>query len=68
MPGVSTLSGPRVGWEHFPHGADIGIRGLGRNITEAFEQVATATTAIVVDPVLVGSETSIDITCRVVVR
>jgi SHS2 domain-containing protein len=64
MPGVSTLSGPRVGWEHFPHGADIGIRGWGRNVTEAFEQAAMATTAIVADPVLVRSETSIDITCE----
>jgi SHS2 domain-containing protein len=64
MPGVSTLSGPRVGWEHFPHGADIGIRGWGRNVTEAFGQAAIATTAIVADPVLVRSETSIDITCE----
>jgi SHS2 domain-containing protein len=64
MPGVSTLSGQRVGWEHFPHGADIGIRGWGRNVTEAFEQAAMATSAIVTDPVVVRSETSIDITCE----
>jgi SHS2 domain-containing protein len=35
--------------EHFPHGADIGVRGVGRTKEEAFEQAATALTAIVTD-------------------
>jgi SHS2 domain-containing protein len=64
MPGVSTLSGQRVGWDHFPHGADIGVRGWGGNVAEAFEQAALATSAIVVEPILVRSETSIDLTCE----
>jgi SHS2 domain-containing protein len=62
MPGVPTLTGQRVGWEHFPHGADIGIRGWGGDVAEAFEQAALATTAIVVDPLLVRSEMSVEIT------
>lgn len=36
-------------WEHFPHGADIGIRGFGRTPAEAFEEAALALTGIVTD-------------------
>ncbi len=41
------------GWEHFPHGADIGVRGFGATREEAFEQAALALTAVVTDPALV---------------
>ncbi len=34
-------------WEHFPHEADVGIRGYGRNAAEAFEQAAQALTAVI---------------------
>ena len=34
-------------WEHFEHDADIGVRGFGKTEAEAFEQVATALTAVV---------------------
>jgi SHS2 domain-containing protein len=37
-------------WEHFDHGADIGVRGIGRTAAEAFEQVALALTAVVTNP------------------
>lgn len=37
-------------WEHFAHGADIGVRGFGQDRATAFEQAAMALTAIVVDP------------------
>jgi len=37
------------GWEHFPHGADIGVRGWGRTPECAFEQAALALTGIVTD-------------------
>ncbi len=29
-------------WEHFAHGADIGVRGFGHSKEEAFEQIAMA--------------------------
>jgi len=29
-------------WEHFPHKADVGLRGWGRSLAEAFEQAALA--------------------------
>ena len=37
----------RPGWEHFPHAADVGVRGFGRTVAEAFEQAALALTAVV---------------------
>ncbi|MEW5738204.1 MAG: archease [Myxococcota bacterium] len=41
-------------WEHFEHGADIGVRGVGRTLAEAFEQAALALTAVVTEPTLVA--------------
>ena len=40
-------------WEHFEHGADVGVRGWGRSRAEAFEQAALAMTAAVTDLALV---------------
>jgi len=37
----------RVAWEHFPHAADVGVRGFGATPAEAFEQAALALTAVV---------------------
>lgn len=34
-------------WEHFPHAADVGVRGFGNTPAEAFEQAAQALTAVV---------------------
>jgi SHS2 domain-containing protein len=34
-------------WEHFPHAADVGLRGFGRTPAEAFEQGALALTAVI---------------------
>lgn len=34
-------------WEHFPHDADVGVRGFGATPAEAFEQAAHALTAVV---------------------
>jgi SHS2 domain-containing protein len=35
-----------AGWEHFPHGADVGVRGYGSTKAEAFEQAAAALTEV----------------------
>lgn len=37
-------------WEHFPHQADIGVRGIGSTKQAAFEAAALALTAVVTDP------------------
>ncbi|ALM74541.1 Archease, tRNA m5C methyltransferase chaperone [Thermococcus barophilus] len=36
-------------WEHYEHTADIGIRGYGRTLEEAFENVAIALFDVMVD-------------------
>ncbi|MDY6941805.1 MAG: archease [Pseudomonadota bacterium] len=50
-----------LAWEHFEHVADIGIRGTGATLEEAFEQAALALTAIVTDPASVKPERAIQI-------
>ena len=37
-------------WEHFEHGADVGVRGRGATRDAAFEGAARALAAVVVDP------------------
>ncbi len=37
------------GWELFEHSADVGVRGWGATAAEAFEQAASALTAVVTD-------------------
>ena len=51
-------------YEHFPHGADIGVRGIGPTREAAFEQAALALTAIVVDPASVAPRTGVEIACE----
>ena len=51
-------------WEHFEHGADIGVLGVGPTKTEAFIQAAIAMTAVITEPELVRPEIRIDIRCE----
>jgi len=51
-------------WEHFPHGADIGVRGIAPTKAGAFEQAALAMTAIVADPRNVRDSASLDVACE----
>jgi tRNA nucleotidyltransferase (CCA-adding enzyme) len=48
-------------WEHFPHDADIGIRGCGRSRAAAFEQAALAMTAAITDPASVDAREAVDL-------
>lgn len=50
-------------WEHFAHGADVGVRGVGRTLAEAFEQAALALASVVVAPERVRPDIPVDITC-----
>lgn len=50
-------------WEHFPHDADVGIRGFGRSRAEAFEHAALAMTAAVTDLESVDPREAIEIHC-----
>lgn len=51
-------------WEHFAHGADIGVRGYGASPAQAFEQAGLALTAVVTDVASVRQATSIPVRCR----
>src|ERR1700757_3600219 len=48
-------------WEHFRHGADIGVRGIGITQSEAFEQIALALTAVTAELASVRTDTPIRI-------
>lgn len=51
-------------WEHFAHGADIGVRGFGASKAEAFEQAALALTAVIVEPDTVRASEVVTIECE----
>jgi tRNA nucleotidyltransferase (CCA-adding enzyme) len=51
-------------WEHFYHEADIGVRGRGGTREAAFEEAATALTAVITDPASVHCLESIRIDCE----
>ena len=55
------MSGAR--WELLPHGADVGVCGIGRSKAEAFEQAGVALTAVVSDPNTVAPVNSVEISC-----
>jgi tRNA nucleotidyltransferase (CCA-adding enzyme) len=50
-------------WEQFSHGADIGVRGIGRTLARAFSEAARAMTAAVVDPDKIRAEIPVEIQC-----
>jgi SHS2 domain-containing protein len=52
------------GWEHFPHEADVGIRGWGATLEEAFAQAALAMTAAVTDPSRVLARDAVEVECE----
>lgn len=47
----------QAAWEHFPHDADVGVRGFGGTPAEAFEQAAKALTAVVTHAEVKPSQT-----------
>lgn len=49
-------------WEHFPHEADMGIRGIGPTLEEALAQAAVALTAVITDPDKVLPKETVTIT------
>lgn len=51
-------------WEHFVHGADIGVRGIAPQLSGAFEQGALALTAVITDPRGVIPAQPVEVTCE----
>lgn len=54
----------KEGWEHFPHQADMGVRGFGQSKAEAFEQAAAAMTAVITDLEKVTPAEEVRIACE----
>lgn len=50
-------------WEHFPHDADVGVRGFGATPADAFEHAAEALTAVVTHSA-VETKTSVEVRCE----
>jgi len=50
--------------ELFPHGADIGVRGIGPSRASAFEQAALALASAITDPASVAEREQIEVTCE----
>jgi tRNA nucleotidyltransferase (CCA-adding enzyme) len=51
-------------WEHFHHVADVGVRGFGNTMAEAFEQAAVAMTAVITEPDSVRAAECVEIACE----
>lgn len=51
-------------WEHFPHQADMGVRGLGPTKESAFEQAAVALTAVIANPESIRPVEAVSISCE----
>lgn len=51
-------------YEHFPHDADVGVRGFGDTPEEAFEHAALAMIAVIADPASVGGDRVVEVECE----
>ncbi|MDO8248214.1 MAG: archease [Rhodoferax sp.] len=51
-------------WEHFEHGADIGVRGFATSKAGAFEQAALALMAVITEPGCVAARDTVAIDCE----
>ena len=51
-------------WEHFPHEADMGVRGVGATKAQAFEQAALALTAVVTDLQTIKPQQPVEVQCE----
>lgn len=58
MPG-----GEEPGWDHFPHQGDVGVRGTGRDMAEAFENAARALTEVVAPLETIRPAQSVTVSC-----
>lgn len=50
-------------WQSFPHEADVGVRGTGPSLAEAFAGAAMAMSAVICDPAAVAPRQPVAIAC-----
>ena len=60
---VRKVPAPAPGWSHFPHEADIGVRGHGEDAAEALANAARAMTAAIVPLESIRCVQSVPIAC-----
>lgn len=51
-------------YETFEHDADVGVRGRGATLAEAFANAGLALTAVVSDPAIVREKLSLELACE----
>jgi SHS2 domain-containing protein len=51
-------------FETFEHDADVGVRGRGATLAEAFANAGRALTSVIADPAAVGETVAVEITCE----
>ena len=51
-------------WEHFEHEADIGVRGYGNTVAQAFEQAALAMSSVIADIDDIKQQQCLDVECE----
>ena len=51
-------------WEHYPHQADVGVRGMGATKAEAFEQAAMALASVVAELQTIEALEPLEVTCE----
>ncbi|QSA98972.1 archease [Methylococcus sp. EFPC2] len=61
---VSKTDADSVDWELFPHVADMGVRGFGQSMEEAFQHAALALTSIICEPENIHPEVAVEIRCE----
>lgn len=52
-----------MAWETFEHEADVGVRGTGSTLAEAFAGAAMAMSAVICDPAVVVAREPVGIAC-----
>lgn len=67
MPFGPHNSSSERGWEHFPHGADIGVCGWGPSLAAAFEEAGKALSAAVTTA-SIAPTTPVEIVCEAASR
>lgn len=62
--GIANITMSNARWEHYEHGADIGVRGIGPDQATAFVQAALAMTDVICPPNNVRPRTEVRFECE----
>jgi SHS2 domain-containing protein len=61
---VTNSGSTRSHWEHFEHVADVGIRGYGETVEQAFANAAMAMTAVITEPEAIKQAVAVRVDCQ----